>query len=42
VKGAKAIRAKTVFTILMGWFLMPTLAAVAAYLFFKVIRALWG
>jgi PiT family inorganic phosphate transporter len=42
VKGAKAIRARTVFTILMGWFLMPTLAAAAAYLFLKVIRALWG
>ncbi len=42
VKGAKAIRAKMVFTILMGWFLMPTLAAAAAYLFFKVFHALWG
>ena len=42
VKGAKAIRAKMVFTILMGWFLMPTLAAAAAYLFLKVTIALWG
>jgi hypothetical protein len=31
-----------VFTILIGWLLTPTLAAAAAYLFFKVIRALWG
>jgi PiT family inorganic phosphate transporter len=41
VKGAKAISTKMVFTILMGWLLTPTLAAAAAYLFFKVISALW-
>ena len=42
VKGAKSISTQMVFTILIGWLLTPTLAAAAAYLFFKVIRALWG
>ena len=42
VKGVKSIRAKMLLAILMGWFLMPTLAAAAAYLFFKVITALWS
>lgn len=42
VKGFKAISTRMVFTILIGWLLTPTLAAAAAYLFFKLIRALWG
>jgi len=42
VKGAKAISTRMVFTILLGWLLTPTLAAAAAYLFFKLILALWG
>jgi PiT family inorganic phosphate transporter len=42
VKGAKAISTKMVFTILVGWLITPTLAAAAAYLFYKLMRALWG
>jgi PiT family inorganic phosphate transporter len=42
VKGAKAISTKMVVTILLGWLLTPTLAAAAAYLFFKLITALWN
>jgi PiT family inorganic phosphate transporter len=42
VKGVKSISTKMVFTILVGWLLTPTLAAAAAYLFFKLISALWG
>ena len=42
VKGVKSIRARVVLTILIGWLLTPTLAAAAAYVFFKVINAVWG
>ncbi|MBT8331693.1 MAG: inorganic phosphate transporter family protein [Deltaproteobacteria bacterium] len=42
VKGFKAISTRMVFTILIGWLLTPALAAAAAYIFFKLIRALWG
>lgn len=42
VKGVKAISTKMVFTILIGWLLTPTMAAAAAYLFFKLMIATWG
>ena len=42
VKGARAISTKMVLTILIGWILTPTMAAAAAYLFYKVITAIWG
>jgi PiT family inorganic phosphate transporter len=42
VKGARAISTKMVLTILIGWILTPTLAAAAAYIFYKVITAIWG
>ena len=41
LKGFKAIRAKMVLTILIGWLLTPTLAAAAAYLFYKMVTAIW-
>jgi PiT family inorganic phosphate transporter len=42
VKGTKAISSKMVLTIIFGWLLTPTLAAGAAFLFFKLITAVWG
>lgn len=40
VKGAKAISTKIVLTILIGWILTPTMAAVTAYFLFKAVTAL--
>ncbi len=41
VKGVRAIRAKIVMTIIVGWLLTPMLAASAAYVFYKMITAVW-
>ena len=38
VKGMKAISKKTIVTILLGWMLTPTLAAVSAFLLYKFIK----
>ena len=40
VKGMKAISQKTIVTILLGWLLTPTLAAVSAYFLYKLIISL--
>ncbi len=42
VRGARAISTKMVLTILIGWILTPTMAAAAAYLFYKMIALMWG
>ncbi len=38
VKGAKSISKKTILTILLGWVLTPTLAAVTSYFMYKVLK----
>jgi len=38
VKGAKSISKKTILTILIGWVLTPTLAAVTAFLLYKFLK----
>ena len=38
VKGAKSISMKTIYVILGGWVLTPSLAAVTAYLIYKLLR----
>ncbi len=40
VKGAKSIRKKTILTILAGWVLTPTLAALTSFLMYKVLKEL--
>jgi PiT family inorganic phosphate transporter len=42
VKGARAISTRMVLTIVIGWILTPTLAAAAAYIFYKAVTAIWG
>jgi PiT family inorganic phosphate transporter len=42
VKGMKAISKRTIVTILLGWLLTPTFAAVSAYLLYKFIKALFA
>lgn len=41
VKGARAISTKMILTIIIGWILTPTMAAAAAYLFYKVFDFMW-
>jgi phosphate/sulfate permease len=41
VKGMKAISKKTIATILLGWLLTPTFAAVSSYLLYKFIKTLF-
>ena len=41
VKGAKAISKKTVLTILIGWVLTPTLAALMSYAMYRVIDSIF-
>ena len=41
VKGMKAISKKTMATILLGWLLTPTFAAVSSFLMYKLIKALF-
>ena len=41
VKGVKAISKKTIATILLGWLLTPTFAAVSSYLLYKFIKTLF-
>jgi len=38
VKGAKSISKKTILTILVGWILTPTLAAVTSFVMYKILR----
>ncbi len=40
VKGAKSISRKTIFTILAGWALTPTFAAIASFFVYKLIQIL--
>ena len=42
VKGMKAISKKTIVTILLGWLLTPTLAAVSAFLLYKLIKTVFA
>jgi len=42
VKGARAISRKTLMTILLGWVLTPSLAAAAAFVLYKAVRAVTG
>ncbi len=42
VRGAKAISKKTILTILIGWVLTPTLAALASYCLYWVLNAVWN
>ena len=42
VKGMTAISKKTLVTILLGWLLTPTLAAVSSYFLFKSIKTLFA
>ena len=41
VKGMKAISKKTIVTILLGWLFTPTLAAVSAFLLYKLIKTVF-
>jgi len=41
VRGAKSISKKTIFTILGGWVLTPTLSATTAFLIYRGIKALF-
>jgi PiT family inorganic phosphate transporter len=41
VKGMKAISKKTMATILLGWLLTPTFAAVSSFLMYKLIKPLF-
>ncbi len=41
VKGMKAISKKTIATILLGWLLTPTFAAVSSYLLYNFIKTLF-
>ncbi|MEN8259944.1 MAG: inorganic phosphate transporter [Pseudomonadota bacterium] len=42
VKGANAISKKTILTILIGWVLTPTLAAGTSFLFYKLMKSVFG
>jgi PiT family inorganic phosphate transporter len=42
VKGMKAISKRTITTILLGWLLTPTFAAAAAFLLYKLIKAVFA
>lgn len=42
VKGARAISKKTLMTILVGWVLTPSLAAVTAFMVYKAVEAFTG
>jgi PiT family inorganic phosphate transporter len=42
VKGMKAISKKTIVTILLGWMLTPTLAAVSAFLLYRLIKTVFA
>jgi len=42
VKGVKAISKKTIATILLGWLLTPTFAAVSSYFLYKFIKTLFA
>ena len=42
VKGVRAISKRTVFTILIGWVLTPTLAAGTSYLMYKLMKLVLG
>jgi PiT family inorganic phosphate transporter len=42
VKGMKAISKKTIATIILGWLLTPTFAAVSSYLLYKFIKTLFA
>jgi PiT family inorganic phosphate transporter len=41
VKGMKAISKRTITIIFLGWFLTPTFAAAAAFLFYKLAKAVF-
>jgi PiT family inorganic phosphate transporter len=41
VKGMKAISKRTITIIFLGWFLTPTFAATAAFLFYKLVKAVF-
>ena len=41
VRGAKSISKKTIFTILVGWVLTPTLSATTAFLVYRGIKAVF-
>jgi PiT family inorganic phosphate transporter len=41
VKGMKAISKRTITIIFLGWFLTPTFAAAAAFLFYKLVKAVF-
>ena len=41
VKGARAISTNMILAIIIGWILTPTLAAAAAYIFYKAITAVF-
>ncbi len=41
VKGARAISKKTILTILVGWFLTPTMAGSFSFTLYKAIKFLW-
>ncbi len=41
VRGAKSISKKTIFTILVGWVLTPTLSATTAFIVYRGIKALF-
>jgi PiT family inorganic phosphate transporter len=38
VKGMRAISKRTIFTILIGWVLTPTLAAGSSFLIYKMLK----
>jgi PiT family inorganic phosphate transporter len=42
VKGMKAIRKRTITIIFLGWFLTPTFAAAAAFLLYKLFKAVFA
>jgi PiT family inorganic phosphate transporter len=42
VRGMKAIRKRTITVIFLGWFLTPTFAAAAAFLLYKLARAVFA
>ncbi|MEJ2729577.1 MAG: inorganic phosphate transporter [Deltaproteobacteria bacterium] len=42
VKGMKAIRKRTITIIFLGWFLTPTCAAAAAFLSYKIVKAVFA
>jgi len=42
VKGMKAIKKRTITIIFLGWFLTPTFAAAAAFLLYKLVKAVFA